>query len=142
MEEKLETDYLAEAVELASFEFSTDLATFIIRRPLGKATEKELWFNAGFLVSKKYEQTADVRNEHTLEVVAIISADSSMLVLHGASEVRLQNHGEDDWREFGNVDQMDEPLGTCTYIDRDASEKDYSLGKSTTLVWMLACHFF
>jgi hypothetical protein len=135
----MEMDFLAEAVELASFEFSTDLATFVIRRPLGKATEKEkeLWFDAGFLHAKQYEKTADVRNTHSLEVVAIISADSSKLVLHGASEVRLHNHSEDDWRELGNVDQMDTPLGTCTYIDGDASEKDYSLGKAGTFDWML-----
>jgi hypothetical protein len=79
---------MEEAVKYAPFEFTTDLATFIVRRPYGQATERDLWFSAGYLNIKQYEKTADVNNPETLEVVAQIRADGSTLALNGESCVR------------------------------------------------------
>ncbi|CAB9528816.1 expressed unknown protein [Seminavis robusta] len=125
--EQLGVDLFGEAVKCTPFEFTTDLATFIVRRPHDMATERELWFTSGYANAKKYARQADVRKPYTLEVVAIVAADSSTLTLSSNSDVRHNNVESDEWKEFGNVDKMLKPLGTVTYIDTDAVEKDYSL---------------
>lgn len=125
----------SEAAKYAPFEYSTDLASFLIRRPYGNATDKEFWFKAGYAPSKQYEKNADVKKPSTLEIVAQIKADGSMMSLHGESFVRHIGADVDaDWEEFGSYDDLDKPLGSITYIDSDANEKDYSLGKKLTLL--------
>ena len=80
--------------------------------------------------SKQYEKTSDVKKPHTLEIIAQISADRSTLSLHGNAFVRhISSDVDADWTEFGSVDEMGKPLGSITYIDKDANEKDYSLGE-------------
>lgn len=118
--------FFSDAVQCTPFEFTTELATYVVRRPYGKAKERELWFQTGYLNSKQYERTADVNKADSLEIVAQISADGSILSLHGSNFVRHRS-GDCEWREFGNVDELGQPLGSITYIDSDASEKDYSL---------------
>lgn len=118
----------SESVKYVSFEYTSEHATFIVRRPYGKATESELWFQSGYTNSKQYEKTADVKEPHSLEIIAQISADGSTLSLHGSAFVRhMSSDVDDDWTEFGSVDEMGKPLGSITYIDKDANEKDYSL---------------
>lgn len=118
-----------EAVKYTPFEYTTELATFLIRRPYGNATDKELWFKAGFAPSKQYEKNANVKKPSSLEVVAQINADGSMMSLHGDSSVRhIGSDVDADWVEFGSYDELDNPLGSITYIDSEANEKDYSLG--------------
>lgn len=132
MENVMETEKLyRDAVKYAPFEFvsTTDVATFLVRRPYGNVMDKELWFTAGYAPSKQYEKNADVKAPSTLEIVAQIHADGSMLSLHGEAFVRHLGSDEDaDWVEFGNYDDLDKPLGSVTFIDSDANEKDYSLG--------------
>lgn len=125
-----EYSFFADAVKFTPFEYATDLATFTIRRPYGVAQERELWFKAGNSNSKQYERAADVMKPCTLEVVAQIGADKSTLALHGEAVVRhIGADADADWNEFGSVDDLDKPLGSITYIDGDATEKDYSLGQ-------------
>jgi hypothetical protein len=132
-DEKEIHESVKEAVKYTPYEYTSDLATFIIRRPYGNAVERELWFRAGYVNAKRYEKQADVNKASTLEVVAQINADRSTLALHGDSFVRHIGAEDDaDWNEFGSVDEMDKPLGNITYIDGDANEKDYSLGKRCT----------
>lgn len=121
---------LAESVDYTPHEYNSELATFVVRRPYGKATERDLWFREGYLNSKQYEKTADVTKPETLEIIAQITADMSVLALNGSAFVRHKSADDDaDWREFGNADELDQPLGSITYIDSDASERDYSLGE-------------
>jgi hypothetical protein len=119
-----------EAVKYTPFEYTTDVATFIVRRPYGNATDKEYWFQVGNAPGKQYEKTANAKKPSTLEVVAQINADGSVLSLHGDSSIRHMAADADDWIEFGSYDELDKPLGSITYIDSEANEKDYSLGKS------------
>ena len=112
------------------FEYTSEHATFIVRRPYGKATESELWFQCGYMNSKQYEKAADIKKPHTLEIIAQIGADGSTLSLNGGAFVRhICSDADADWIEFGCVDELGKPLGSITYIDKDANEKDYSLGK-------------
>lgn len=121
-------EFLVQAAECAVFEFGVEgLASYIVRRPFGLADEKELWFSAGQKNTKMYERTADVCKSSTLEVAAKIEADGSVVALYGEAMVRHQTAGDGMWNDFGNVDDRDKPLGSVTYIDSDANEKDYSL---------------
>ena len=112
------------------FEYSSEQATFVVRRPYGNATESELWFQCGYMNSKQYEKSADIKKPHTLEIIAQIGPDGSTLSLHGSANVRhISSDTDADWVEYGSVDEVGKPLGTITYIDVDASEKEYSLGE-------------
>jgi hypothetical protein len=124
-----DTKFLKEVAQCAVFEFEVQgLASYIIRRPFGLVTDKELWYLAGQRNSKMYEKCADVHNSSTLEVVAMIEGDKSVLALYDVSTVRHRtktSHG--GWTEYGNVDERDKPLGSIMYIDGEANEKEYSL---------------
>jgi len=132
----------SESVAYVPHEYTSEHATFIVRRPYGKASEKELWFQCGCLNSKQYEKAADVKRPETLEIIAKIGADGSTLSLHGKSFIRHVTADEDaDWIEFGSMDETGKPLGSITYIDTDANEKDYSLGESNALRVILRLSF-
>lgn len=86
--------------------------------------------------SKQYEKSADIKKPHTLEIIAQIGADRSTLSLNGSAFVRhISSDADADWVEFGSVDEVGKPLGTITYIDVDANEKDYSLGEYAPPYW-------
>merc|ERR1711865_848959 len=65
----------------------------------------------------------------SIEVVAIIKADNSPLLLFGTAGVRYNaNHNSNEWTHINNVDtDLDRPLGYITYIDENAMEREYSL---------------
>ncbi len=118
-------DALIRATKDTVHEYESDKATFIVRRPYGVASERELWFGAGQQTSKLYEMSADATKASTLEVVARINADSSLLALYGEDNVRHQLADGSDWIEYKNAE--DEPLGNILYIDREANEREYDL---------------
>ncbi|GAX10324.1 hypothetical protein FisN_3Lh530 [Fistulifera solaris] len=118
-------DALIRATKDTVHEYESDKATFIVRRPYGVASERELWFGAGQQTSKLYEMSADAMKASTLEVVARINADSSLLALYGEDNVRHQLADGSDWIEYKNAE--DEPLGNILYIDREANEREYDL---------------
>lgn len=124
-----DTECLKEVAKCAVFEFEVPgLASFIIRRPFGLITDKELWYLAGQRNSKMYEKCADVHNASTLEVLAMIEGDKSIMALYDTATVRHRTkESGGSWKEFGNVDELDKPLGSIMYIDSEANEKEYSL---------------
>jgi hypothetical protein len=124
-----DTKFLTEVAKCAVFEFEVQgLASYIIRRPFGLPTEKELWYLAGQRNSKMYEKSADVHKASTLEVVAMIEGDKSVLALYDDATVRHRTKESDGtWKDHGNVDERDKPLGSIMYIDGKANEKEYSL---------------
>lgn len=96
---------------------------YFIRRPYGLAVEQELWYRAGQKATKAYIREATVAEPTTIEVVARIAADQSLLTVYGDGQAR---HHPDDGRpatEYAATDL----LGTVTYIDHDANEREYSL---------------
>jgi hypothetical protein len=122
-------EYLKEVAKCAVFEFEVQgLASYLVRRPFGLVVDKELWYLAGQRNSKMYEKTADVHNASTLEVIAMIQGDNSILALYDESTARHRTKQSNaGWQEFGNVDERDKPLGSIMYIDGEANEKEYSL---------------
>jgi len=116
-----------EAAGSATFEYGgtpDQLADFVVRRPYGLATDQDLWFRAGQLAAKLYAKQADVDDPSTLEVVATISADGSLFTIYGENRARHQSE-DGTVTDFDTV--KDSTLGSVTYIDRDANEKEYSL---------------
>jgi len=118
-----ERAFLQAAAECSAFEYGGYGAEFIVRRPYGLATESDLWLKAGQKVTKVYAREANVDDPSTLEVVAIVTAaDQSLLTVYGAGQARHQPK-VGRTTEFG----IDDVLGSLTYIDKDANEKEYSL---------------
>tara|TARA_B110001450_G_C17508583_1_gene435408 strand:- start:34 stop:858 length:825 start_codon:yes stop_codon:yes gene_type:complete len=76
-----------------------------------------------------YSRVAHVSAKSSIEVVAIIKADNSPLLLFGTAGVRYNtNHNSNEWTHINNVDtDLDRPLGYITYIDENAMEREYSL---------------
>ena len=117
--------YLEQASELIPFVYETDLNTsvsFTIRRPYGlDAQEAEFWKGHGHATN--YSQVADAGKVVSLEVAAKAAVDGSVVLLFGEEELKRKSGG--DWEEYGKV--ADRTLGAITYIDSDASEREYSL---------------
>lgn len=121
-----ERKWLLESTKRTPFEYDAEGTTFILRRPFGIATELDLWYKAGQLPTKLYANAADVEYPSTIEVAAVIEADNSIFVLFGAGDVRhLSATGVST--EYGNVEERASILGTVSYIDKEANEKEYSL---------------
>jgi hypothetical protein len=126
--EDVDTEFLKEVAKCAVFEFEVkDLASYVIRRPFGLAAERDLWFSAGQRNAKMYERSADVHKASTMEVVAIIEADGSVLAVYGEAMVRHKKGPNGEWKDYGNMDERDKSLGSVMFIDGEANEKEYSL---------------
>ena len=155
----IEQEYLTKASKCIPNEYGTMLASYIVRRPYLTSTtptssinttnnnnnnnniEEEEFLQYKQLSTKStYLNEATVLNPNTLEVVAYIEADNSILTLSGVSNVC---HGYNntatgvggsnggisgDWTTFDNVEENDVALGKVTYIDVDGNECDYWLG--------------
>lgn len=119
--------HLVEAAEVVPFEYESDTATFTVRRPFGLAAEIDLWFSVGALNAKMYSNSSDVSNAASIEVVADVHFDGSVLVVNGDVEVRHKLPDSYQWKEFGNIKENETVLGNVSFIDSDASEKQYSL---------------
>jgi hypothetical protein len=113
------------AVECCPFEYESDEASFVVRRPYGLATERDLWLSAGQVSSRLYTNSADVGNLSTIEVLAKISVDDSYFLLYNDADVQHKKDGEPI--EYGNVQERSTPLGSVTHVDKDGNEKVYSL---------------
>ena len=142
-----EYQILVQAADHTAHEYQSPQATFMIRRPYGRdAAEKEerdLWLAVGQSSAQLYPQQADpTKAASTLEVVAHIHADQSVLVLYGDAQVRHctteqqqqqqqgdgnNNNNNNQWKDYGNADENNNELGSVLYIDSDANEKEYSL---------------
>ena len=129
---------LEEVAGCATFLYEGQGADFIVRRPYGLATEQDFWFRAGQLSAKIYAKRATVDNAATLEVVATIHADGSLLTVHGESQARHQTDAGKS-TDFDNVEEQ--KLGTVQYIDKDANEKEYSLDELYDLAVNVREHY-
>lgn len=84
---------------------------------------------------ESYLRNATVHDEKTLEVMAKIGADDSILILYGSCNikhgtVKLGNDGTivgHEWMTIENVDDTNEPLGRVMYIDVDGNDGEYWL---------------
>jgi hypothetical protein len=76
-----------------------------------------------------YSRRAHVSSKSSIEVVAIINADNSPLLLFDTAGVRYKTNPNDkEWIHINNVDiDLDRPLGHITYVDEHAMEREYSL---------------
>jgi len=147
----IEQEYLTKASKCIPNEYGTMLASYIVRRPYISSSsstttntssssnnnnnnniEEEEFLQYNQLSSKStYSSQATVLNPNTLEVIAYIEADNSILTLSGVSNVcHGYNNNDNDWTTFDNVEENDVALGKVTYIDVDGNECDYWLGTS------------
>lgn len=122
-----EMEFLQEAASSIPYEYTSTLATYIVRRPYVSSSPQEPWNTAGTKSAHEYQSSLSVHTPSTLEVCAMITADDSTLTLSGVSTVRHKNAATQEWKVFEDVDAMDKPLGCVLYIDSDASEKEYWL---------------
>lgn len=134
-----ERRFQCEAAECIAWEFMTSPsdpeddddemmpATFIVRRPFGLASERDMWFSVGQLNTKLYEKTANVENPSSLEVAVVIEADDSVLAVHGKGTVRRLQNSDGEWKNYGDIEERGQPLGSVTYVDSGANDKTYSL---------------
>lgn len=139
-----DSEFLQQAASSLPYEYTSTLATYIVRRPYVSSPE-EPWNEAGTQSAHDYQASLNVHAPDTLEVCAKITADSSTLTLSGVSTVRHQNAASQQWKVFENVDDMDKPLGCVMYIDSDASEKEYWLGEfalSVVVVLLVMSHIY
>jgi len=150
----IEQEYLTKASKCIPNEYGTMLASYIVRRPYltpsfstnttstnsttnnnnnNNNIEEEEFLQYKQLSSKSaYLNEATVLNPNTLEVIAYIEADNSILTLSGVSNVcHGYNNNDNDWTTFDNVEEDDVALGKVTYIDVDGNECDYWLGTSS-----------
>jgi hypothetical protein len=117
------------AAKTIAYEYYSSHATYVVRHPFHEEEEAEFWESAGTQSAEAYQMTVNPDKPFTLEVGAKITADGSILTLSGTSTVRHKNATSHEWRVFEDVDEMDDPLGCVLYIDGDANEKEYWLGK-------------
>ena len=175
----IEQEYLTKASKCIPNEYGTMLASYIVRRPYitsngtsstnstyttntnsnnnsNNSIEEEEFLQYKQLSNKStYLNEATVLNPNTLEVIAYIEADNSILTLSGISNVchgyNTTGHSgsgsggngggnsNGDWTTFDNVEENDIALGKVTYIDVDGNECDYWLGTSFRLFKLCVC---
>lgn len=123
-----------EAAKYVSFEFSSDLAVYFVRRPYGIPTNPGLFAHCKPPQEPEdaYARKAHVSDKTTVEVAAITKADRTPLLVFGAAGIRYQINASSknvppDFKHVADVDALDRPLGHVTYIDGQANEKEYSL---------------
>lgn len=134
--------YLAEAAKCVPIEFVCDVATIFVRCPYGAVNQyndHDPWNDGTTITTAEandlnYDATANVHQPETVQVIAKITADGSLLILSGASTVRYKKNStetEEGWKTLADDDTISSvaSFGTIMYIDGDANEKDYSLGK-------------
>ena len=127
--ENEEFKFLQEATKSTPDEYFSTHATYVVRHPYQSGDENEFWTQNGGLSAAEYSKSADVGRPASVEVAAKITADGSVLTLHGISYVRHKKASSNKWREFPDVDGMDKPLGCVMYTDSDANDQEYWLGR-------------
>ena len=133
------------AVETVDDIYSSDLATYVVRKPYGGNEKMEHSFelssgakNNDCQVSwhesvRSYLQKANVQDEASIEVIAKVRADNSVLLLHGSS----CRHGTAilgnkrnvvgyEWKTY-DIEKMDGSLGKIIYIDVYGNDGEYWL---------------
>ena len=134
------------AVETVDDSYTSDLATYIVRKPYGGNENMEHVFKQNpdnsdydckiswYEPVKKYLDTANVQEEASIEVLAKISADNSVLLLygsscrHGTAVVGNEGHVVDyEWKNYNDIEKMEKALGRIIYIDSHGNDGEYWL---------------
>jgi len=137
------------AVETVEEIFESPLARFVIRKPYGGNEIQEYKFSKDGPDEKSavldfpvewmesvndYIMNATVKDEKTLEVMAKVGADSSILLVYGDScRHGTPRVGDDgsltgyDFTTFENVDEMEGTLGKVIFIDSEGNDGEYWL---------------
>jgi hypothetical protein len=126
--EKQLIQFFKEAAQTIPFEYTSDLATYCVRRPYGLETAAELMGVVSPMTHGDYSKRAHVSTMATIEVAVTILADHSLFLLFDVAGVRYKtNRNAKEWKIVSNVDDYDRPLGNVMYIDEQANECEYSL---------------
>jgi hypothetical protein len=136
------------AVETVEEIFESPLASFVVRKPYGGNEIQEYRFAKDATDEKSvldfsvewvepvnnYLKNATVKDEKTLEVMAKVGADSSILIVYGDScRHGIPQVGNDgslvgyEFKTFDNVDDMEGTLGKVIYIDSEGNDGEYWL---------------
>jgi len=147
------------AVQTVEDVFVSDFATYIVRKPyqyqngngndsmvcnLNAHVEDEDVLGFGSVASppvswvdpvETYGKNASAKEEKSLEVIARIKADGSILLIWGASSCRhgiptLGDGGavlDYEYKTFDDVEYMDGSLGKILYIDAEGNDGEYWL---------------
>jgi hypothetical protein len=137
------------AVETVEEIFESPLARFVVRKPYGGNEIQEYRFSKDDGTDEKsvldfavpwveavddYLKNAHVKDEKTLEVMAKVGADSSILLVYGDScRHGTPKVGTDgsligyEFKTFENVDDMEGTLGKVIFIDSEGNDGEYWL---------------
>ena len=134
------------AVETVEDVFTSNLATYAVRKPYGGDEEMEYTFaeeHFGEIYQKcpvswiepvpSYLKNATVKDEKSLEVLARLEADGSILIIYGNScRHGVPNIGNDgapgyEFQTFDNVEYMEDSLGKIIYVDSEGNDGEYWL---------------
>lgn len=118
--------HFRDAASCIPFEYASEFGNFVVRRPYGMETADKMFQFCKGMPLQEYRRKAHISDLTTLEVAVEITADQSLLLLHGTAGIRYFNKNGNK-KDIPNVDELDRPLGTISYIDAQANEKDYSL---------------
>jgi len=134
-----ETDTAMRALQAVSIEYTSDLATYVIRKPHGgntslicKTSDDDFLGQVNWITTvHEYTQRSTVDDPSTLEVMAYIHDDSSILFVqgdcytkHGSKCIGDENLYE--WKVYENFNS-DDLLGSVVYIDVHGNEQEYLL---------------
>jgi len=137
-------DIACRAVETVEDHYSSDLAIYVVRKPYGGNETMDYTFPpdkrgknckiSWYQSVTEYLKHAQVKDEASIEVLAKIDSDQSVLLLHGSccrhGTPMLGDDGNVvgyEWNEFGDIDQMDGSLGKIMYIDVNGNDGEYWL---------------
>lgn len=139
-------DIAFRSVETVDDIYSSDLAMYIVRKPYGGNEKMEYRFelSSGAKSSdcqvswhepvKNYLKKANVQVEASIEVIAKVLADNSVLLLHGSScrhgtavLGNKRNIVEYEWKTYKDVEKMGDSLGKIIYIDANGNDGEYWL---------------
>lgn len=139
-------DIACRAVETVEDVYSSDLGMYVVRKPYGGNENMEYAFPPSCGANENdcnvswyepvnsYIERANVQEEASIEVLARIGADNSVLLLHGTScrhgtavlgaEGNIVGY---EWKYFNDIETMDGSLGKIIYIDVYGNDGEYWL---------------
>lgn len=134
-QEVVDTKYLSMAADTNPDEFDSELATYVVRRPYAPHHNADFWTDVGELSIHDYNNHKTALVSDSLEICAKIKLDGSILMLSGKSNVRHKKPRSSKWKRFDNIDENDDgntTLGSVMFIDEQANEGEYWLGKEAS----------
>lgn len=114
-----------EAALCVPFEYTTNNATFYIRRPYGVLTIPDIFRElCPHLSNEEYKMQSRVSSSQTIQVGISVSADNSSMLLYGSAGVRYKTNPSDvncdNWIDVPDVGGMDVPLGYVNHENHNA----------------------